>query len=196
MRHCVQSTDTDSLTCLRRDCFVPRNDVRKNALGLFRLPDFPKFSYLRFANIFIKMIYAILVVLLIFLVIAVLIYLKKPASVDGISPEEILRLKTENSTLNISLAKAEERALGLALERDKADKQLQDERVRYDDLTSSLNQELLIEKNRMAKAEEQFNLFRKYSKNFNWSFKMWRINYWTKSRKSLWRPTGPILISC
>jgi DNA recombination protein RmuC len=156
MRHCVQSTDTDSLTCLRRDCFVPRNDVRKNALGLFRLPDFPKFSYLRFANIFIKMIYAILVVLLIILVIAVLIYLKKPASVDGISPEEILRLKTENSTLNISLAKAEERALGLALERDKADKQLQDERVRYDDLTSSLNQELLIEKNRMAKAEEQF----------------------------------------
>jgi DNA recombination protein RmuC len=54
------------------------------------------------------------------------------------------------------LAKAEEGVSRLSIERDKADKQLQDERVRYENLVSTINQELLTEKNRMAKAEEQF----------------------------------------
>jgi DNA recombination protein RmuC len=99
---------------------------------------------------------AILIVSIIVLLIAVFLFVKKPGSVDAIPAEELARLKTENTALNIALAKAEERALGLALERDKADKQLQDERIRYDLLTTSLNQELLVEKNRMAKAEEQF----------------------------------------
>ncbi len=99
---------------------------------------------------------AILVVLIILVVFVVLLFLKKPAAVDGISADEVARLKSENSSLNISLAKAEERALGLSFERDKADKQLQDERIRYENLVATLNQELLGEKNRMAKAEEQF----------------------------------------
>jgi len=99
---------------------------------------------------------AILIILLIILAIAVMLYLKKPVSADGVSAEELIRLKSENGALSISLAKAEERALGLSLERDKADKQLHDERVRYENQITALNQELLAEKNRMAKAEEAF----------------------------------------
>jgi len=102
------------------------------------------------------MIVAVLVASLVILLIAVLLFLKKPAAADGISADDFARLKNENTTLSISLAKAEERALGLSLERNKADKLLQDERERYDAATTLLNQELIIEKNRMAKAEESF----------------------------------------
>jgi DNA recombination protein RmuC len=99
---------------------------------------------------------AVLVASLIILLIAVLLFLKKPTGADGISADEFARLKNENTALSISLAKAEERALGLGLERDKADRLLQDERERYDTAITALNQELLTEKNRMAKAEESF----------------------------------------
>ncbi|MDB5124480.1 MAG: rmuC [Mucilaginibacter sp.] len=99
---------------------------------------------------------AILVVLLVILVIAVLLYLKKPVSADGVSAEELERIKVENNTLRIAFAKAEEGISRLSIERDKADKQLLDERIRYEGLVTNLNQELLAEKNRMAKAEEQF----------------------------------------
>jgi DNA recombination protein RmuC len=98
----------------------------------------------------------ILVVSLVILLIAVFLFLKRPQSADGVSAVDLDRLKNENSALSISLAKAEERAVGLGFERDKADKQLQDERVRYEGSISILNQELLAEKNRMAKAEESF----------------------------------------
>lgn len=99
---------------------------------------------------------AIFFIVLIILLIGVYLLVKKPVSADGISVDEVERLKTANNTLNISLAKAEERAAGLAAERDKADKLLQDERVRYDAKLNAINQELLTEKNRMAKAEESF----------------------------------------
>ncbi|MDB4900834.1 MAG: rmuC [Mucilaginibacter sp.] len=98
----------------------------------------------------------VLVVSIIILLIAVVLFLKKPDQVEGISADELVRLKNENTALNISLAKAEEGVSRLSIERDKADKQLQDERVRYENLVSTINQELLTEKNRMAKAEEQF----------------------------------------
>lgn len=98
----------------------------------------------------------ILVVAVIILLVALVLFLKKPVPANGISAEELEKLKAANNTLNISLAKAEERAAGLAAERDKADKLLQDERVRYDAQLNAINQELLTEKNRMAKAEESF----------------------------------------
>ncbi len=98
----------------------------------------------------------LLIASIVILLISVLLFIKKPGPVDGVSADELLRLKNENSALNISLAKAEERALGLALERDKADKQLTVERERYDHQMIALNQELSAEKSRMAKAEEQF----------------------------------------
>ncbi|HEY0245771.1 MAG TPA: DNA recombination protein RmuC, partial [Mucilaginibacter sp.] len=97
-----------------------------------------------------------LVVAVIILLVAVVLFLKRPTIANGVSADEFARLKNENSTLNISLAKAEERALGLGLERDKADKQLQDERIRYESSITILNQDLLAEKSRMAKAEESF----------------------------------------
>jgi DNA recombination protein RmuC len=97
-----------------------------------------------------------LVAAVVILLVAVVLFLKRPTVADGVSADEFARLKNENNTLNISLAKAEERALGLGLERDKADKQLQDERIRYESSITVLNQDLLTEKSRMAKAEESF----------------------------------------
>jgi DNA recombination protein RmuC len=97
----------------------------------------------------------LLIASIVILLIAVVLFLKKPAAASGISADEFSRLKTENTSLNIALAKAEERALNLALERDKADRQLQDERTRSAHLMTGANQELLIEKNRIAKSEEQ-----------------------------------------
>jgi len=98
----------------------------------------------------------VLIAAVIILLIAVYLFVQKPKPADGVSAEELERLRSANTTLNISLAKAEERAASLAAERDKADKLLQDERVRYDTQLSAINQELLVEKNRMAKAEESF----------------------------------------
>jgi len=98
----------------------------------------------------------ILIAAVVILLVAVLLFLKKPVSTAGISADEEQRLKNEINNLNISLAKVQERAINLAMERDKADRQLQDERIRYDQLTATLNHELLIEKNRMAKAEEAY----------------------------------------
>jgi len=98
----------------------------------------------------------ILVVSIVILVVAVVLFLQKSKSVNGPSEEELQRLREENSRLQITLAKAEERASGLISERDKADKSLHDERVRYDQAVTNLNAELLAEKNRMAKAEEAF----------------------------------------
>jgi len=97
-----------------------------------------------------------IVVAVIILIIAVVLFLQKPKGVNGVSEEELQRLRDENNKLQIGLAKAEERAAGLISERDKADKLLQEERVRYDQAVTNLNSELLGEKNRMAKAEEAF----------------------------------------
>ena len=99
---------------------------------------------------------AFLIVSIIILLVAVWFFLKKPKTADGISADEVARLKADNNQLQIGLAKAEERASGLSLERDKADKALQDERVRYDAAITALNQELNIEKSRIVKAEEAF----------------------------------------
>jgi len=98
----------------------------------------------------------ILIVSIVILLITVVLFLKKPKAADGVSTDDLLRLREEISRLQITLAKAEERASGLILERDKADKLLQDERIRYDAAVTTLNQELNTEKNRMAKAEESF----------------------------------------
>jgi DNA recombination protein RmuC len=98
----------------------------------------------------------ILIASIVILLIALLLFLKRPKNAGGISEEDLLGQREENNRLQITLAKAEERASGLILERDKADKLLQDERIRYDNSIKSLNQEINTEKNRMAKAEEEF----------------------------------------
>src|ERR1700743_580683 len=93
-----------------------------------------------------------LVVSIVVLAIAVFLFLQKPKNAGGISVDDVLKLRSENEQLKIALAKAEERATGLGGERDKADKLLKDERLRYDAAVTTLNQELMAEKNRMAKA--------------------------------------------
>ena len=93
---------------------------------------------------------------LILLLVVVIFVLRRRQNSSGIDSSELDRVRSENVALTISLAKAEERAIGLGLERDKADKQLQDERIRYENANSLLNQELVTEKGRMAKAEESF----------------------------------------
>ncbi|MBS1524293.1 MAG: DNA recombination protein RmuC [Bacteroidetes bacterium] len=98
----------------------------------------------------------VLIAAIVVLLIAVALFLKRPKITDGISADEFSRVKAENDQLKISIARAEERASGLAAERANADKQLQDERARHDAAITALNQELLTEKNRMAKAEEAF----------------------------------------
>lgn len=90
------------------------------------------------------------------LLIAVVLFLKKPKALDALSADELQRLRTDVEQLRIGLAKAEERASGLAIERDKADRNLHEERLRYEAMVRDLNQELLAEKSRMTKAEEAF----------------------------------------
>jgi DNA recombination protein RmuC len=98
-----------------------------------------------------------LVVAGLILIFLVLLFFKKPANVSSvITDEDFANLQNEINQLNIALAKAEERAIGLAAERDKADKQLLDERLRFDAAINTLNQDVLTEKNRVVKAEEYF----------------------------------------
>lgn len=87
----------------------------------------------------------ILISSVVILLIALTLFLKRPRQTTG-----------DTEQLRISLAKAEERAGSLALERDKADRHLQQERLRYEAAIHTLNQELSAERNRLAKAEETF----------------------------------------
>jgi DNA recombination protein RmuC len=112
--------------------------------------------FLSFANIFIKMELMVLGVAVVILLIAVILYVKKPKGLDSLSADELLRLRAEGEQLRINIAKVEERASGLAIERDKADRNLLEERLRYEAIVRDLNQELLAEKSRMTKAEEAF----------------------------------------
>ena len=97
-----------------------------------------------------------LVAAIVILIIAVILFLKKPVAAGGISESDFLQLKDVDTSLTIALAKAEEGVSRLSVERDKADKQLLDERIRYENQLNNVSQELLTEKNRMAKAEEAF----------------------------------------
>ena len=98
----------------------------------------------------------ILIAAIVILLIAVFLFLKRPVTAGGIAESDFLQLKDTNTSLTIALAKAEEGVSRLGLERDKADRQLIDERLRYDSLIDAKNEELLIHQNRIAKAEEAF----------------------------------------
>jgi len=113
------------------------------------------------------------------LLIAVILFIKKPKTADGLSADELLRLQTENHKLELAKATIEERAAGLTIERDKADKNLLDERLRYEALLREASQDLLMEKSRMTKAEESFKAQRErlaeqelYMQELNQKFKL------------------------
>ncbi|GAA4928993.1 DNA recombination protein RmuC [Mucilaginibacter defluvii] len=97
----------------------------------------------------------LIVLAVVILLVAVLLFIKRPKPI-AIDTDELVRLKNEVDGLRIALAKAEERASGLLAERDKADRTLHDERVRLEGVVTALNQDLLAERSRMAKAEEAF----------------------------------------
>jgi DNA recombination protein RmuC len=88
---------------------------------------------------------SVLVLAVLVLGIALVLILKRPKSVDGISLDELNRLKGENERLKINEAKAVERAEGLGLERESLEIKL-----------NEINAELGVEKGRIAKAEEAF----------------------------------------
>jgi len=88
---------------------------------------------------------SVLVLAVLVLGIALVLILKRPKSVDGISLDELNRLKGENERLKINEAKAVERAEGLSLERERLELKL-----------NEINAELSVEKGRIAKAEEAF----------------------------------------
>ncbi len=88
---------------------------------------------------------SVLVLAVLVLGIALVLILKRPKSVDGISLDELNRLKGENERLKINEAKAVERAEGLSLERERLEIKL-----------NEINAELGVEKGRIAKAEEAF----------------------------------------
>ena len=98
----------------------------------------------------------ILAAAIVILLIAVVLFIKKPKGLDGLTADEVMRIKADNDALKITLARTEERAGGLTIERDKIELHLQDERLRYEAMVRDLNQELLAEKSRMTKAEEAF----------------------------------------
>jgi len=104
----------------------------------------------------VKMDVIILSAAVVILLIAVILFIKKPKGADNLSADEMLRLKDESDTLRINLARVEERATGLVYERDKADRNLHDERLRYEGMLKDVNLELQTERGRITKAEEAF----------------------------------------
>jgi DNA recombination protein RmuC len=88
---------------------------------------------------------AVLALAVLVLGFAVFLIVKKPQSADGISLDELNRLKAENQKLVVEQAKASQLAEGLSQERERLELRL-----------TEVNAELSLEKSRIAKAEEAF----------------------------------------
>ncbi len=97
----------------------------------------------------------ILIAAIVILLIAVLLFLKKPKSVEGISADELLRLRTENNSLNLELAKTEQYALGLIAEKESITHLLKEEKNRLLD-------ELIDERAQLAAANQSLESARAY----------------------------------
>jgi len=100
----------------------------------------------------------ILAAAILILGIAVILFLKKPAPANGIALDDFNRLQNENQSLNIELAKAEQRAAGLIAEKDSITKLLQDEKTRLLD-------ELAYERSQLAMANQTLENARAYYKS-------------------------------
>ncbi|QHS54865.1 DNA recombination protein RmuC [Mucilaginibacter sp. 14171R-50] len=90
------------------------------------------------------------------LLIAVIIFLKRPAA-TGVSTGELSLLKTENEALKISLAKAEEKAAGILTEKENVARHFKEEQSRLLD-------ELLYERSQLAQANQSLESSRAYFK--------------------------------
>lgn len=92
---------------------------------------------------------ALLAFSLVILIIAIILFVRKPANVSA----DAGKLIAKNNELNIRIARAEERADNVVLERDKIAQMLQNERLRFEAGVADLNQELLEEKSLNIKAQ-------------------------------------------
>jgi len=93
---------------------------------------------------------------IVILLIAVVIFIKKPVT-GGISADEFSKLKTENNALKITVAQAEQKASGLLSEKENITKLLKDEQNRLLD-------ELLYERTQLAQANQSLESSRSYFK--------------------------------
>ena len=100
----------------------------------------------------------ILAAAILVLVIAVILFLKKPASANGITLDDLDRLRNENQSLQIELAKAGQYAAGLITEKESITKLLQDEKTRLLD-------ELAYERSQLATANQTLENARAYYKS-------------------------------
>ena len=93
---------------------------------------------------------------IVILVVAVFLFLKRPAENTN-SADEVSFFKAENEALKIALAKAEEKATGLLTEKENITQMLKDEQSR-------LLNELLYERTQLAQANQSLESSRSYFK--------------------------------
>ncbi|WP_259071920.1 DNA recombination protein RmuC [Mucilaginibacter sp. X4EP1] len=99
----------------------------------------------------------VLVAAIVILLIAVVLFLKKPKA-NGISADDFNRLTNENNQLNIELAKAQQYALGIIAEKESITNLLKEEKGRLQD-------ELLYERTQLAAANQSLESARSYYKS-------------------------------
>ncbi len=100
----------------------------------------------------------ILAAAILVLVVAVILFLKRPVSPNGIALDDFNRLKNENQSLQIELAKAGQYAAGLIAEKESITKLLQAEKARLLD-------ELAYERSQLATANQTLENARAYYKS-------------------------------
>jgi DNA recombination protein RmuC len=100
---------------------------------------------------------AFLIVSVLILIIAVYFFLKKPAA-DGVSADEMLRLKSENDLLKINLAETKATSNGLIAEKESITNLLKTE-------INRLLEELLLERNKLSSANQSLESARSYYKS-------------------------------
>jgi len=98
----------------------------------------------------------IIVAAVIIIALVLVILLRRPSSAI-ISADELLILRTENESLKISLAKAEEKAAGIFTEKENLTKHFKDDQSRLLD-------ELLYERSQLAQANQSLESSRSYFK--------------------------------
>lgn len=98
---------------------------------------------------------ASVVLLVVVLIVLILLFVKKPQSTNLLSIEDFEQTKTENETLKINLAKAEERVNGLSLEKEHITVLLKQEQQR-------LIEELQAERDRLADANRDLESTRSF----------------------------------
>ncbi|HTI59971.1 DNA recombination protein RmuC [Mucilaginibacter sp.] len=100
---------------------------------------------------------AFLIVSIIILLIAVFFFLKKPRGVEGISEDELIKLKTENDQLKVDVATQQGRVNGLVSEKESIISLMKEEKDR-------LINELTTERSKLDQANQSLESARSYYK--------------------------------